>query len=161
MDPTSAQMVQSMLVPGILIIASAILLFSTNSRYTMVVERIRMLKEERASLRNHEGKGKYASKMLDRIEIQLSHLIIRISLVRITIASYSAAVLFFVVSCVLLGAKSNVEITNYYWVTIAFIFGGLLGIINGVVFSVIEVFKAYRIIRIEISEINQELEQSQ
>ena len=74
-------------------------------------------------------------------------------MIRITILSYSAALLFFSVTTVLLGVRSTFEVNGYYWVSLGFLFGGLLAIINGVVFSVIEVFKAYRIVHIEISEI--------
>ena len=159
MNPNSAQLISTMLVPGILIVAAAILLFSTNSKYYMVVDRIRLLKQERNELTGNRDLSPEDKKRRNRIELQLSHLIHRISLVRITIVSYSAAVLFFAASCVMLGIRSNFDVNGYFWVSIGFFFGGLLGIINGVVFSVIEIFKGYRIIHIEISDINQELEE--
>ena len=154
MDPNSSELMLSMLVPGIMIVASAILLYSTNSRYSLVVDRIRLLMEERAATASKTSSGKELMSKLDKIELQISHLIRRISMVRITIVSYSAALLFFSVSCVLIGIRSNFEVNSYFWVAISFFFGGLLGIINGVVFSVIEVFKGYRIVHIEISELN-------
>jgi len=156
MNPNSAELINSMLVPGIMIVASAILLYSTNSRYSLVVDRIRLLMEERATISRNSSSGKEGINKLDKIELQISHLIRRISMVRITIVSYSAALLFFSVSCVLIGIRSNFEVNSYFWLAISFFFGGLLGIINGVVFSVIEVFKGYRIVHIEISEINHE-----
>ena len=159
MIPNAAQLISTMLVPGILIVAAAILLFSTNSKYYMVVDRIRLLKQERNDLISNPDLTREDKKRRNRIELQLSHLIHRISLVRITIVSYSAAVLLFAASCVLLGIRSDFEVNGHFWVSIAFFFGGLLGIINGVVFSVIEIFKGYRIIHIEISDINQELEE--
>ena len=154
MVPNSAELINSMLVPGVMIIAVSILLFSTNSRYSLVVDRIRFLKAERAESLDKTASGKEGMNKIDKIELQISHLIHRISMVRITIVSYSAALLFFVVSCVLIGIRSNLEVNSYFWVAISFFFGGLLGIVNGVVFSVIEVFKGYRIVHIEISEIN-------
>jgi hypothetical protein len=154
MVPNSAELINSMLVPGVMIIAVSILLFSTNSRYSLVVDRIRFLKAERAESLDQTSSGKEGMNKIDKIELQISHLIHRISMVRITIVSYSAALLFFVVSCVLIGIRSNLEVNSYFWVAISFFFGGLLGIVNGVVFSVIEVFKGYRIVHIEISEIN-------
>ena len=156
MNPNSAELINSMLVPGIMIVASAILLYSTNSRYSLVVDRIRLLMEDRATISGNSSSGKEGINKLDKIELQISHLIRRISMVRITIVSYSAALLFFSVSCVLIGIRSNFEVNNYFWVAISFFFGGLLGIINGVVFSVIEVFKGYRIVHIEIAELNRD-----
>jgi hypothetical protein len=155
-NPNAAQLIHSLLVPGILIMASSILLFSTNSRYVSIVDRIRILKSER-SQRSHgpedTGQNGNVRNKRDMIELQISHLIHRIFMIRITIVSYSASLLFFTVTAVLLGVRSSFEVNGYYWVALSFLFGGLLAIINGVVFSVIEVFKAYRIIHIEISEI--------
>ena len=157
MNPNSTQLINAMMVPGIMIVATSILLFSMNSKYAMVVDRIRHLKEERGKIIRQPGSDKEDHKRRDKIELQLSHLIRRISMVRITIVSYSSALLFFVVSCVLLGIRSNFDVNGYFWVAIGFFFGGLLGIINGVVFSVIEMFKSYRIIHIEMLELNQDL----
>lgn len=133
--------------------ASSILLFSTNSRYASIVDRIRMLKSDRVQVPEANRQNGNARNRRDTIELQISHLIHRIFMIRITIVSYSAALLFFSVTAVLLGVRSSFEVNGYYWVTLSFLFGGLLAIINGVVFSVIEVFKAYRIVHIEISEI--------
>ena len=146
-----------MLVPGIMIVATSILIFSMNSKYSMVVNRIRLLKEERGTIIKQSNSNKEELKRRNNIELQLHHLIRRISMVRITIVSYSSAILLFAVSCVLLGIRSNFDINEYFWVTIGFFFGGLLGIINGMVFSVIEMFKGYRIVHIEISEFNHDL----
>lgn len=152
MNPNAAQLINSLLVPGILIMASSILLFSTNSRYASIVDRIRMLKSDRVQVPEVTGQNGNARNRRDTIELQIIHLIHRIYMIRITIVSYSAALLFFSVTSVLLGVRSSFEVNGYYWVTLSFLFGGLLAIINGVVFSVIEVFKAHRIIHIEISE---------
>jgi hypothetical protein len=154
MIPNSAELINSMLVPGIMIVASSILLLSTNSRYSLVVDRIRQLKEERGTSVKGTDSEKEGMNKIDKIELQISHLIHRISMVRITIVSYSAALMFFAASSVLLGIRSTFEVNSFFWLAISLFFGGLLGIVNGVVFSVIEVFKGYRIVHIEISEIN-------
>lgn len=153
MNPNAAQLIHSLLVPGVLIMASSLLLFSTNSRYSAIVDRIRLLKAERRQLPGQPEETATSRKNRDKIELQISHLIHRIYMIRITIVSYSAALLFFSVTAVLLGIRSTFEVNGYYWLSLGFLFGGLLAIINGVVFSVIEVFKAYRIVHIEISEI--------
>jgi hypothetical protein len=152
-NPTAAQLIHSLLVPGILIMASSILLFSTNSRYSAIVDRIRLLKAKGQDVPENTGESSKTRNKRDRIELQISHLIHRIYMIRITIVSYSAALLFFSVTTVLLGVRSTFEVNGYYWVSLSFLFAGLLAIINGVVFSVIEVFKTYRIVHIEISEI--------
>jgi hypothetical protein len=142
-----------MLVPGIMVVATAILLITANHKYSTIVSRIRGLKEARSEI-SEPGEGLKKGKKIDRIELQLSHLIHRISLVRITILSYSSAIFFFLVVSILLAIRSTFEVNGYHWVVLGFFFSGLLAMLNGIVFAVIEVFKAYRIIQIEISEIN-------
>lgn len=154
MNPNSAELINSMLVPGVMIVAASILLLSTNGKYASIVKRIRLLKDEKEALIEENKSGIDKRKKIDKIELQISHLIHRISMVKITIVSFSAAVLFFTVSCVMISIKSNFEVNGYFWVALAFFFAGLLAIITGVVFSVIEVFKGYRIVHIELSEIN-------
>ena len=157
MNPNSIALFQSMLVPGILVLTSAVLLFSMNGRYALVVDRIRFLRAERAEISNPKSTGPEKMKQLNRIELQLIHLIHRISLVRIIIVSYSSAVLLFCISAILLGVKMDQEVNGYFWVVFSFFCGGILGLINGIVFSVIEMFKSYRIVHIEIDEINHDL----
>jgi hypothetical protein len=154
MNPNSAELLNSMLVPGMMIVAASILLLSINGKYTSIVNRIRLLKDERAKIIEENNLLKIKRKKIDKIELQLSHLIHRISMVRITIVSFSAAVLFFTVCCILISIRSDFRVNGYFWLALAFFFAGLLSIINGVVFSVIEVFKGYRIVQIEISELN-------
>lgn len=153
MNPNAAQLIHSLLVPGVLIMASSILLFSTNSRYVTIIDRIRILKSERGHQPEIPGSTRNSGNSRDKVELQISHLIHRIYMIRITIISYSASLLFFSVTAVLLGIRSSFEVNGFYWVSLSFLFAGLLAIINGVVFSVIEIFKAYRIVHIEISEI--------
>ena len=153
MNPNAAQLIHSLLVPGVLIMASSLLLFSTNSRYATIIDRIRILKAERQHQPETPGSTKHSGSKRDKVELQISHLIHRIYMIRITIISYSLSLLFFSVTAVLLGIRSSFEVNGYYWVSLSFLFAGLLAIINGVVFSVIEIFKAYRIVHIEISEI--------
>ena len=151
MNPNSAQLIHSLLVPGILIIASSILLFSTNSRYAAIVDRIRLLKSESE---HPSGSIEISKKYRDKIELQISHLIHRIYIIRITIVSYSSSIFFFATTAVLMGIRSTFETNGYYWIILGFLFAGLMGIIAGVVFSVIEIFKAYRIVHIEIDEMS-------
>lgn len=151
MEPNSIQLIHSVLVPGIMVVATAILLITANSKYSAIVKRIRRLKDARFTFSDPDDGGK----QIDRIELQLSHLLHRISLVRITIVSYSAAILLFAIVAILLAIRTSFDVNGYYWLILSFFFSGLLSIVNGIVFSVIEVLKGYRILHIEISEISQ------
>lgn len=157
MNPNSIALFQSMLVPAILVLTSSVLLFSMNGRYALVVDRIRFLRSERAQIVNPGSSAPDDTKQLSRIELQLIHLIHRIALVRVIITSYSSAVLLFCLTAILMGIKMDPGINAYFWLIFSFFCGGILALVNGVVFSVIEVFKSYRIVHIEIDEISHDL----
>lgn len=158
MNHNVVQIFQAMLAPGIMILACGLLLLAMNNKYTLIVNRIRLLKEEKRKMFDKQEVTEAKSNRISNIELQISHLIHRISMVRNAVFSYSGAIALFVVSCILIGLKTNVEISSLYWIILGFFYAGLLAIITGIVFSAIEVWKGYRIVRIEISEIYKNME---
>ncbi len=158
MNHNVVQIFQAMLAPGIMILACGLLLLAMNNKYTLIVNRIRLLKEEKRKMFDKQEVTEAKSNRISNIELQISHLIHRISMVRNAFFSYSGAIALFVVSCILIGLKTNVEISSLYWIILGFFYAGLLAIITGIVFSAIEVWKGYRIVRIEISEIYKNME---
>ena len=90
---------------------------------------------------------------LNNIELQISHLIARISLVRNAVFSYSLAVALFIVSSVLIGVSINQRTPGFDWLIVAFFFAGMFAVFVGIIFAAIEVWKGYRIVKIEISEV--------
>ncbi len=158
MNHNVVQIFQAMLAPGIMILACGLLLLAMNNKYTLIVNRIRLLKEEKRKMFDKQEVTEAKSNRISNIELQISHLIHRISMVRNAVFSYSGAIALFVVSCILIGLKTNVEISSLYWIILGFFYAGLLAIITGIVFSAIEVWKGYRIVRIEISEIYKDME---
>lgn len=155
MNHNFIQLIQVMMAPGIMIIACGILLLGINNKYSTIVNRIRLLKDEK---RNLYGNKEVESNRISNIELQISHLIHRISMVKFAVFSYSGAIAMFVVSAILTGIKTNIEINAFHWIILGFFYAGMLLIITGIVFAAIEVGKGYRIVRIEISEINKEME---
>ncbi|RLD72090.1 MAG: hypothetical protein DRI98_03155 [Bacteroidetes bacterium] len=87
------------------------------------------------------------------MELQISHLIGRISLVRNAVFSYSLAVALFIVSSVLIGLTINNNAQAFEWLIVAFFYAGMFAVFVGIVFAAIEVWKGYRIVKIEISEV--------
>ena len=157
MNHNVVQLIQVMLAPGVMISACALLLLGMNNKYSMIVSRIRLLKDEKRKLFNKDGVNDVESNRISNIELQISHLIHRISMVRNAVFSYSVAIALFIVSCILIGLKINVEISSFYWIIIGFFYAGLLAVFTGIIFAAIEVWKGYRIVRIEISEIYKDI----
>ncbi len=92
METPIVQLIQGMLAPGLMISACGLLLLGMNNKYSLVVNRIRLLNEEKRKIIHQEKIEEIDSNRLSNIELQISHLIERISLVRNAVFSYSLAV---------------------------------------------------------------------
>ena len=153
METPIVQLIQGMLAPGLLISACGLLLLGMNNKYSLVVNRIRLLTEEKRKIFQQDKINETDSNRLSNIELQISHLIGRISLVRNAVFSYSLAVALFIVSSVLIGITINTLANRYDWLIVAFFYAGMFAVFVGIIFAAIEVWKGYRIVKIEISEV--------
>ena len=153
MQTSIVQLIQGMLAPGLMISACGLLLLGMNNKYSLVVNRIRLLNEEKRKIFHLEHMDENDSSRLSNIELQISHLISRISLVRMAVFSYSIAVALFIVSSVLIGLTINKNTPAFDWLIVSFFYAGMLAVFTGIIFAAIEVWMGYRIVRIEISEI--------
>jgi len=158
MDTPIIHLIQGMLAPGLMISACGLLLLGMNNKYSLVVNRIRLLNEEKRKIFHIKQVDEIESSRLSNIELQISHLIGRISLVRLAVFSYSLAVALFIVSSVLIGVTINKNTPGFDWLIIAFFYAGMLAVFVGIIFAAIEVWKGYRIVKIEISEIYKPIE---
>jgi len=158
MDTPIIHLIQGMLAPGLMISACGLLLLGMNNKYSLVVNRIRLLNEEKRKIFHIKQVDEIESSRLSNIELQISHLIGRISLVRLAVFSYSLAVALFIVSSVLIGVTINKNTPGFDWLIIAFFYAGMLAVFVGIIFAAIEVWKGYRIVKIEISEIYKPVE---
>ena len=152
------QLIQGMLAPGLMISACGLLLLGMNNKYSLVVNRIRLLNEEKRKIFHMQPIDEIESSRLSNINLQLSHLIKRISLVRNAVFSYSLAVALFIVSSVLIGVTITKSTPAFDWLIVAFFYAGMFAVFVGIIFAAIEVWKGYRIVKIEISEIYKPLE---
>ena len=152
------QLIQGMLAPGLMISACGLLLLGINNKYSLVVNRIRLLNEEKRKIFHQDKMDEADSDRLSNIELQISHLISRIGLVRNAVFSYSIGVALFIVSSVLIGVTINSHPTAFDWLIVSFFYAGMFAVFVGIIFAAIEVWKGYRIIKIEISEIYKQVD---
>ena len=153
MNSAIVHLIQGMLAPGLMISACGLLLLGMNNKYSLVVNRIRLLNEEKRKIVHLELIEEDDNNRLSNIELQISHLIQRISLVRNAVFSYSLAVALFIVSSVLIGVTINSEAHTFDWLIISFFYAGMFAVFVGIIFAAIEVWKGYRIVKIEVSEV--------
>jgi hypothetical protein len=152
---TIVEIIQSMLAPGIMISACGLLLLGMNNKYSLVVNRIRVLDEEKRKLNQLAEERKlnlHQEKRLNSIIIQTQKLAYRVKLVRNAVIAYSSAVAFFILTCLTIGLSfiiGDVDISSL--VTILFL-TGMVSVLTGIIYACLEVMKGYKIITIEINE---------
>jgi hypothetical protein len=150
---TVVEIIQSMLAPGIMISACALLLLGENNKYSMVVNRIRSLDEEKRKLKLLETESKITSTQghrLKSIALQTEKLVFRMKLIRNAVLFYSIGVAFFTISCLTIGLSFVLKEVNIELIVIIIFLLGMISVLSGVFFAYLEAFKGYKIIKIEI-----------
>ncbi|MCB8999967.1 MAG: DUF2721 domain-containing protein [Bacteroidales bacterium] len=143
-----------MLAPGLMISACGLLLLGMNNKYSLVVNRIRLLNEERRRLRYEEEEKTNRKKRHKSIDLQIKKLNYRIILVRNAVFSYSLAVAFFILASLMIGLNQMDTLTDMNWAVLIFFLSGMLSVLVGIIFAAIEVWKGYKIVEIEIRDIS-------
>jgi len=148
------EIIQLMLAPGIMISACGLLLLGMNNKYSLVVNRIRMLNEERRkSIRSTTEDRDFnyqETQRLESISMQISSLVFRVKLVRNAVLSYTLAVALFVLTSLLIGFGFLFDLKRLNsFITILFLFG-MLSVLCGVIFAAYETYKGYEIVNFEV-----------
>lgn len=154
MSDSVSGLIQIMLAPGIMISACGLLLLGMNNKYSLVVNRIRLLNDERRRLRSEEEKKSTAKKRHKSIELQIIKLNYRIFLVRNAVFSYSLAVAFFIISSLLIGVNQINTLSGINWAIILTFLIGMICVFCGILFAAIEVWKGYKIVQIEVKDLS-------
>lgn len=147
------EVIQLMLAPGIMISACGLLLLGMNNKYSLVVNRIRLLNEERRRFITKVSERDFTYEetvRLESISRQISALVYRVSLVRGAVFSYTIAVASFVLTSLFIGAQFILGWGRLdSFVTILFLLG-MLSVLVGVIFAAYETLKGYLIIQMEV-----------
>ncbi len=149
----AVQIIQLMVAPAVMISACGLLLLGINNKYSLVVNRIRLLNEEKRRLLSKIADGKHSTDDNIRVEsaaIQINALVYRSKLVRNSVLSYTTSVALFVLTSLLLGVSSFLSIGKLnYFITTTFLLG-MVFVLVGVVFAGFETIKGYDIISYEV-----------
>lgn len=146
--------IQLMLAPAVMISACGLLLLGISNKYSSINNRLRLLNEER---RRHHNKLNQENNLdyfdtirLQSISKQLNELLCRSKLVRNVIISYVIGLFLFIFTSLLIGVDIflNTKITDYFALS-TFILG-LISIGVGLVYSLTETLKGYKILEVEV-----------
>ncbi len=148
------EVIQLMLAPGLMISACGLLLLGMNNKYSIVVNRIRLLNDEKRKVLDRSGEGETAladNVRLESISIQIEKLVHRVKLVKHAVQYYTIAVALFILTSLLIGISYLLRMDNFqYIITIIFLFGMLL-VLAGAVYAAYETKKGYEIINLEVN----------
>jgi Protein of unknown function (DUF2721) len=147
------EVIQLMLAPGLMISACGLLLLGMNNKYSLVVNRVRLLNEERRKFtRTAGGKdfGYEETVRLESISLQMKELVSRVRLVKNAVLSYTVAVAMFVLTSLSIGLQFilHSESLNYF-IPVLFLVGMILVLI-GVIYAAYETKKGFEIIQLEV-----------
>ncbi len=149
---TAVQLIQLILAPAVMINACGLLLLGINNKYSLVVNRIRLLNEEKRRLFMKVGERPITTDenvRLESIAIQINALVFRVKLVRNTVLCYTTGVAMFVLTSLLLGASYFISMDLNIIIVSSFLIGMSL-VLVGVIFAGFETYKGYEIIAYEV-----------
>jgi len=149
---TAVQIIQLMLAPAVMISACGLLLLGINNKYSLVVNRVRLLNEEKRHLFVRVNENPLSTEdnvRLESIANQIQKLVYRVRLVRNSVLSYTVAVALFVVTSFFLGYSYFAALNLTMLILIAFLLG-MVFVLLGIIFAGMETYKGYEIITYEV-----------
>lgn len=147
------QVIQLMLAPAVMINACGLLLLGINNKYSLVVNRVRILNEEKRRLRNAAGERELnydENVRLESISQQLTRLVYRVKLVRNCVLFDTTAVALFVLTSLFIGIDYFAGGFNLRAVIIGSFLLGMISVFCGVGFAFFETKKGYDIVIYEV-----------
>lgn len=148
------QAIQAILAPALGISATALLLLSLQNRYSLIINRIRLLNEERRELsgklveKNELG---YAENIRHiSVVNQIQKMLDRCREVRNAIILIQISILLFVVTSVLIALNLFVHISLLGYLPLLSFVTGMIFVLAGVTFSSRDVLNSYKVTELEV-----------
>ncbi|MCX6151211.1 MAG: DUF2721 domain-containing protein [Ignavibacteriales bacterium] len=150
---TVTQVIQLLIAPAVMINACGLLLLGINNKYSLVVNRVRLLNEEKRKMVHKVGEKNFTYEenvRLESITRQLKDLVYRVKLVRNSVLCYTSAVALFVLTSLLTGFNFFVDAINLKMEIIGVFLAGMIMVLVGICFAFLETKKGYDIILYEV-----------
>jgi steroid 5-alpha reductase family enzyme len=151
---SAIQAIQAILAPAVGISAVGLLLLSLNNRYSTIINRIRLLNDERRKFVKLMAEGKELSypdnARYMSVVNQTGRLLARSRHVRNAILSLQAAAGLFVLTSVAIAVNLFVDAEAFRMLPLILFIVGMLSVLAGIVFAGLEVQKSFRIVLIEL-----------
>jgi hypothetical protein len=145
------QIIQLILAPAVMINACGLLLLATSSKYSSVLNRIRLLNDEKRKLFKKAGEKNFEeTQRLESLALQLAHLMQRAKLVRDAVMCYTGAIALFIVTSLLIGFGFLIKgFESDSAIMVAFLIG-MVAILAGVACSFLDAKRGYEIVQFDV-----------
>jgi len=150
---TVIQVIQLMLAPAVMIDACGLLLLGISNKFSTVVNRVRLLNEEKRKLFAKAAERDFNTlhnQRLESIARQLDRLLGRALMVRNSLLCYTIAVALFVLTSLFIGFNYFVPVFQMKSVIIGSFLAGLVIFFLGVIFAALDTLKGYEIIKFDV-----------
>jgi hypothetical protein len=148
------QVIQAMLAPGLGISAVGLLLLGLNNRYSTIINRIRLLNDEKRRYMKALADGKtleYADNVrYMSVRNQTEGLLMRSRVVRNAILSLQTAITFFVLTSLGIGISLFMSSDTVRDMSLVLFLAAMLALLVGILFAAVEVRRSYRIVLLEV-----------
>jgi uncharacterized membrane protein len=139
-------LIKYMITPSVMISACGLLLLGINNKYSLVVNRIRLLHQE---LRNKNIENARKEIIIRQIPLLMD----RMRLIKNAVWLYTISVIFFILTIIFIGFELVMDFDLSVFVISLFVIG-VIGLLSGAIFSAEETRLGYKIVRdIEVGAI--------
>jgi hypothetical protein len=151
---SAIEAIQAILAPALGISAVGLLLLGLSSRYSLIVNRIRLLNEEKRGfsrqLVNSEELSYADNVRFMSITTQTGELLLRSRLVRNAILAMQTAIGLFVVSSTTIGLNLFFSSNVLRFLPLIIFIGGMLAVLVGIVYAGLEIHRSFKAVLIEV-----------
>jgi len=149
LDTRIFSVIQSMLSPAVMISCSGLLLLALTPKLGRVIDRIRLLNQEKMSIAKKRSLEQIERERLESIEHQTRMLVHRAQLLKKSSGATLLAILFFVITSVLIGISFVAKI-NVVTLTLVTFLVGMIFVFGGVGLAYLEIRISHDTIKEEI-----------
>ena len=143
-----------MLAPAVMINACGLLLLGINNKYSSMMNRIRVLNEERRRYLNKVKDNKemdfLEATRFQSLHKQINVLQYRLKLIRNSIISIAVGLFLFILTSIMIGIEAFVGLTITKYIFICTFALGMISVALGLIYLLKDTVKGYNIINLEI-----------
>ena len=145
------QIIQLILAPAVMINACGLLLLATSSKYSSVLNRIRLLNDEKRKLfRKASEKNFEETQRLESLARQIDNLMTRARFVRDSVMCYTIAIALFIVTSLTIGCSFLIKGLESDSAIMVVFLVGMAAVLAGIVFSFLDAKKGFEIVQFDV-----------